>query len=90
MPSGVLAEFSSFTLPGITAGIGAEWMLPPDWSVFAEYNYLWINDVSGQHFTAAAGLFAPGEVLNIKQTTQTVLVGVNYRFRWDRPVMAKY
>ena len=42
----------------------------PNWSAFAEYNYLWIEDFSGQHFTAAPGLFPPGEILNVKQTAQ--------------------
>jgi len=89
-PNGALAESSSFTLPGLTAGIGAEWMFTPNWSVFAEYNYLWIEDISGQHFTSAPGLFPPGEVLNVKQNAQTALVGVNYKFHWDGPVVAKY
>jgi outer membrane immunogenic protein len=89
-PNGSLAESASYTLPGITAGIGGEWMFAPNWSVFAEYNYLWIQDTSGQHFISAAGPFPPGEVLSVKQNTQTVLVGVNYKFHWDGPVVAKY
>ena len=88
-PGGALLESSSYTLPGMTAGIGGEWMFAPNWSVFAEYNYMWIEDTSGQHFTATPGLFPPGEVLNVKQTAQTVLVGVNYKFHWDGPIVAK-
>ena len=87
-PGGALS--SNFTLPGMTAGVGGEWMLTPNWSVFVEYNYMWIEDMSGQHFTAAPGLLPPGEVLNVKQTAQTALVGVNYKFHWDGPVVAKY
>jgi outer membrane immunogenic protein len=89
-PGGVLSESASFTLPGMITGIGGEWMFTPNWSVFAEYNYMWIEDTSGQHFNAAAGLFPPGEVLNVKQTAQTVRLGVNYKFHWDGPVVAKY
>jgi len=89
-PGGALSESSSFTLPGMTVGIGAEWMFTRNWSVFAEYNYMWIEGASGQHFTAAPGLVPPGEVLNVQQTEQTVLVGVNYKFHWDGPVVAKY
>jgi outer membrane immunogenic protein len=89
-PNGALLESASFTLPGMTAGIGGEWMFAPNWSVFAEYNYMWIEDTSGQHFTSAPGVFPPGEVLNVKQTAQTVLVGVNYKFHWGAPVVAKY
>jgi outer membrane immunogenic protein len=35
-------------------------------------------------------VFPPGEVLNVKQTAQTALVGVNYKFHWGAPVVAKY
>jgi N-acetyl-gamma-glutamylphosphate reductase len=49
------------------------------------------EDQSGQHFVAAPGLFPPGETLNVKPVSQTVLVGVNYKFNWDSPaVVAKY
>jgi outer membrane immunogenic protein len=89
-PGGALFESASDTLPGMTAGIGGEWMFAPNWSVFAEYNYMWSEDTSGQHFTSAPGVFPPGEVLNVKQTAQTVLVGVNYKFHWGAPVVAKY
>jgi outer membrane immunogenic protein len=89
-PGGALLESAKFTLPGMTAGLGFEWMFLPNWSAFAEWNYMWIEDTSGQHFTASPGLFPPGEVLNVKQTVQTVRVGVNYKFHWDGPVVAKY
>ncbi|THD47953.1 MAG: porin family protein [Bradyrhizobium sp.] len=89
-PGGALAESASYSLPGMTVGVGGEWMFTPNWSVFVEYNYMWIEDTSGQHFTAAAGLLPPGEVLSVKQTAQTALVGVNYKFHWDGPVVAKY
>ena len=88
LPGGGLRESASFNLPGMTAGLGFEWMFLPNWSAFAEYNYMWIEDTSGQHFTAAPGLL--GETLNVKQTVQTVRVGVNYKFHWDGAVVAKY
>ena len=90
LPNGALSESATFTVPGMIAGVGGEWMFAPHWSVFAEWDYIWIEDKSGQHFTAAPGLFPPGEVLNVKPVTQTVLVGVNYKFNWDSPVVAKY
>ena len=85
---GVLSESASFWLPGIVVGAGAEWMFTPNWSVFAEYNYMWIEDRSGQHFNPAPGFV--GEVLSVKQTVQTAMIGVNYKFHWDGPVVAKY
>jgi outer membrane immunogenic protein len=90
-PSGALFESASFTLPGMDVGGGLEYMFAPHWSIFAEYNYIWIEDKSGQHFTAAPGLFPPGEVLNVKPVVQTAVVGINYKFNWDAPaVVAKY
>jgi outer membrane immunogenic protein len=83
LPSGALSESSNFTLPGMNIGIGGEWMFTRNWSVFAEYNYMWIEDTSGQHFNAAPGLVPPGEILSVKQTAQTALVGVNYKFHWN-------
>jgi outer membrane immunogenic protein len=90
LPGGGLSESASFTLPGMTAGAGAEYMFTPNWSVFAEWSYYWIEDKSGQHFVAPAGLLPPGEVLNVKPVSQTVLVGLNYKFHWDGPIVAKY
>jgi outer membrane immunogenic protein len=89
-PGGALIESSSFTVPGMTVGIGAEWMFAPNWSVFVEYNYMWFLDDTAAHFTAAPGLFPPGEVLNVSQRAQTALFGVNYKFHWEGPVVAKY
>ena len=88
-PNGALAESSSFTVPGMTVGIGGEWMFAPNWSVFAEYNYIWFyQDDLAQHFNPSPGFV--GEVLNVRQRAQTALVGVNYKFHWDGPVVAKY
>ena len=87
--NGALSESATFTLPGMVAGGGLEYMFTPNWSVFADYSYMWIEDMSGQHFTPIAG--AVGEVLNVKPVVQTFLVGINYKFHWDNgPVVAKY
>jgi outer membrane immunogenic protein len=82
-PSGVLSESASYSLPGMIVGVGGEWMFTPNWSVFVEYNYMWIEDTSGQHFNSTPGLLPPGEVVSVKQTAQTALVGVNYKFHWN-------
>jgi outer membrane immunogenic protein len=87
-PGGALIESSSFWLPGMTVGVGGEWMFAPNWSVFAEWNYMWIEDDAAQHFAPTPGFV--GEVINTRQRAQTALVGVNYRFRWDGPIIAKY
>jgi len=87
-PGGALVESASFYQPGMTVGIGAEWMFAPNWSVFAEYNYMWFQDDNAQAYTLAGG--GAGEVINSQQRVQTVLMGVNYKLHWDGPVVAKY
>jgi len=87
-PGGAPFQSANFWLPGMTAGGGLEWMFARDWSVFAEYAYYWIEDSAGKQFNPAPG-FA-GQVLTVKQTAQTAMVGVNYHFHWDGPVVAKY
>jgi outer membrane immunogenic protein len=87
-PTGALLQSASFTLPAMTVGVGGEWMFTPNWSVFAEWNYVFIEDDAAQHFTPSPGVV--GETLNTRQRAQTALVGVNYKFHWDGPAVAKY
>jgi outer membrane immunogenic protein len=90
LPGGALAESASFTVPGWTVGVGGEWIFAPNWSVFVEYNYMWFLDDTAAHFVAAPGLLSPGEVVNVRQKAQTAMIGVNYKFHWDGPAVAKY
>ena len=78
LPGGGLSESASHTQTGWTAGGGFEWMLARNWSAFAEWNHMEFES-NNQHFTAAPGLLPPGEILSIKQSTDTVLVGINFR-----------
>jgi outer membrane immunogenic protein len=87
-PGGALIESSSFTVPGMAVGAGIEWMFAPNWSVFAEYNYMWFLDDTATHMNPNPGFV--GEVLNVRQRAQTALLGVNYKFHWDDAVVAKY
>ena len=52
---------------GWTAGGGIEWMFVPHWSAFLEYNYM--------DFGTTSGTFG-----SVRSDTQTVLVGLNYKF----------
>jgi outer membrane immunogenic protein len=87
-PGGALFETGSFWQPAILVGGGVEWMFAPNWSVFAEYNYMFTEEDFAHQFTTPGGLQA--EVLNVRPRVQTALVGVNYKFHWDGPVVAKY
>jgi outer membrane immunogenic protein len=60
---------------GWTVGGGAEWMFAPQWSVFAEYNFMGFGTRSAA-FASCSG----NCVLSVKGDIQDVLVGVNYYF----------
>lgn len=83
-PPTFLSESASFTQVGFTVGGGVEWMFLPNWSVFAEYNFMGFGPYT-QTFTAPPGLFPLGEHISISQNIQTVLVGLNYRLNWGLP-----
>lgn len=88
-PGGAVFESSKFTDPGILAGGGIEWMFAPNWSVFAEGNYIWTQDDAAHDYVTPAGI--PSEVINNRQRIVTGLVGINYKFHWDNgPVVARY
>jgi outer membrane immunogenic protein len=81
-PAGAgVSEQLTWTRNGYTVGGGLEWAFRPNWSAFVEYNYMNFG-TAGENFVAAPGLVPPGELLNVRQTVQDVLVGVNYRFNW--------
>ncbi|MGQ0681449.1 outer membrane protein [Bradyrhizobium sp.] len=74
---------------GWTVGGGLEWMFAPGWSVFAEYNYMdfGTKDVT---FVTAPGSVGNPDILRTKLEVSTALVGVNYKFNFGGPVVAKY
>ena len=72
------------THPGYTVGAGLEYGVTPNWS--AKVEYLWAHYQSENYF---AGLLPPG-VASGTFEVQTVKVGVNYRFGWGGPVVARY
>ena len=57
---------------GYVVGGGAEYMFAPNWSTFAEYNYM--------NFGTNSGTTTTGIPVSLKHDTQTFLVGLNYRF----------
>jgi outer membrane immunogenic protein len=57
--------------------------------VFGEYNYTNFgrNDVA---FTAAPGTVGAADVVSTRVIVQQAAAGVNYKFNWGGPVVAKY
>ena len=76
---------------GWTVGAGLEWMFAPGWSVFGEFNYMDFGTKTS-NFTLGTGA-APGsftDVVRNKLEVEQFLVGVNYKFNFGGPVVAKY
>src|ERR1700675_4092325 len=68
---------------GYTVGAGLEYMFAPSWSAKIEYQYYNFGSAS---FTAPAGLVPVG---SFTTDDHTVKAGLNYRFNWGGPVVAK-
>ena len=64
---------------GWTVGAGVEWMFAPQWSVFAEYNFMGFGTQSAT-FTGCNGTCVVSA--NTKADVQNVLAGVNYKFNF--------
>jgi outer membrane immunogenic protein len=69
---------------GYTVGGGLEYMFTPNWSAKAEYQYYNFGSTT---FTAG-----PADIIGarFRDDEHTVKAGLNYRFGWGGPVVAKY
>ena len=74
---------------GWTVGGGLEWMFAHGWSVFGEYNYMDFGRKDVGFIAGPATVGAP-DIVSTRLTIQQALVGVNYKFNWGGPVVAKY
>jgi outer membrane immunogenic protein len=69
---------------GYTVGAGLEYMFAQNWSAKVEYQYYNFGNTS---FVTPTVLTAFGSTRNDEHT---VKAGINYRFNWGGPVVAKY
>jgi outer membrane immunogenic protein len=69
---------------GYTVGGGLEYMFAPNWSAKAEYQYYNFGSTT---FTAG-----PPDIVGarFRDDEHTVKAGLNYRFGWGGPLVAKY
>jgi outer membrane immunogenic protein len=79
----VCVESFTNTQTGLLLGAGWEYALTNNWSLKAEYNYIKFETQS-LNYTASLGNYSNQE------TKQIVKVGVNYKFDWAGPVVARY
>ncbi|WP_027534544.1 outer membrane protein [Bradyrhizobium sp. WSM3983] len=86
---GVATFTGSETRSGWIVGGGVEYLLAPNWSVFAEYNHMDFGTsiLATQGIGADAGFSEP---IRIGHRIDAGMVGVNYRFGGPGPVVAKY
>jgi outer membrane immunogenic protein len=77
---------SSTNRTGWTIGGGIEWGFAPNWSAKIEYNHIDLGS------TNVAILSSTGTTsfVSSKETIDVVKGGVNYRFNWGGPVVARY
>jgi outer membrane immunogenic protein len=92
---GLVGESAGFTMTGYTVGGGLEWMFAPGWSVFGEYNYMDFGTKTKDFLSTGLlpGFGPAGAVADtntMRLTVQTATVGVNYKFNWGEPLVAKY
>jgi len=69
---------------GYTVGAGLEYMFAPNWSAKVEYQYY---NFGSARFLTPAPLIPFG---SFTTDDHVVKVGVNYRFNWASPVVARY
>jgi outer membrane immunogenic protein len=83
--TGAELDSAGRTQSGPDAGVGAEWMFAPNWSVSIEWNHIFAQDKTS--FFANLGA---GETATVRRGLDKVLVGVNWRFGWGSPVHTAY
>ena len=89
LPTPFLSESASADRQGYTVGGGLEYQFARGWSVFGEYNYADFGrkDIT---FTAGPGTVGAPNITSTRLNIQTALVGLNYKFNFAGPVVAKY
>ncbi|MGD9837918.1 MAG: outer membrane protein [Afipia sp.] len=84
--AGLLPAVTDRESTGYTVGGGLEYMFAPAWSAKVEYQYYNFDTTNVAYTGATAG----PQALSYKDDLHTVKVGLNYRFNWGGPVVAKY
>jgi outer membrane immunogenic protein len=79
----------SNSVSGWLVGAGIEYAFSPNWSAKLEWDYL---KLPGRAFTLTGAVFPAlaGDTITSDHNVQMVKLGINYRFGWGGPVVAKY
>ena len=85
--SGLATIAESKTRTGWTVGGGLEWAFAPNWSAKLEYLHVALQN-EGYFLTPPAG-FA-NRAGGVPLHNDIIRAGINYRFNWGGPVVARY
>jgi outer membrane immunogenic protein len=77
---------SSTHRDGWVVGGGVEWGFAPGWSAKVEYNHIDFGSTNVTIFPSRGAV----SFVTSSETLDLVKVGVNYRFNWGGPVVARY
>lgn len=72
---------------GWVAGVGVEWGFAPNWSAKLEYNHI---DFGSRTVAVNDITFGTTTFISSNEKVDIVKAGVNYRFNWGAPLVAKY
>ncbi len=86
-PTGIVDATARETRGGWTVGVGAEYAFWQNWSAFVEYDYY---DFGKRANTFTDGTGAVFGVADIKERKSVVKGGINWKFDWGGPVVARY
>ncbi|RAI43964.1 outer membrane protein [Rhodoplanes roseus] len=78
------------TLDGLLLGVGLEYALTNNWTFKGEYNYLNYGTGTVDLTICSPGVCFGGYRTSASADMHVVKLGVNYKFGWDAPVVARY
>jgi outer membrane immunogenic protein len=85
----ITAQATDSTRWGWMVGVGIEYAFANNWSVKAEYNHLDFGRET-ETLQPQPGCGCVAFRYDVNQTVDLVKVGLNYRFGWGGPVVARY
>jgi outer membrane immunogenic protein len=80
----------SASLTGWTAGAGVEYAITNNWTFKTEYLYVDLGNANLLNKTFGVGDNPLTAKIDVKTTESIVRAGLNYKFGWPEPVVARY